>query len=337
MTGLRVLAAKFAAFAIVSVLLGILLVNTMRNGLPGDAHTFRAQFDDVSGLRVGDDVKVAGVRVGQVTDIKVHGDGAQVAFKLQDSQRILDTTMIVMRYQNLLGQRYLAMVQQGEEGAELEDGADIGTDHTDPGFDLTELLNGFRPLFEILQPGDVNKLSESLVKVLQGESGTVEQLLSQTTELTGFFASRDEVYGQVLTNLIPVLQNLAGQGDNLSTTIVELKNLMVALAKDRKSIGESIDAVGQLVGSTSDFLNEIDDPMVQALADFADVAKLNASTRDELRAALRSFGETVETLGRVTSYENAGNVYPCTLRLKVGKNEVNPFGNNGPWSKVCAG
>lgn len=335
MTGIRTLAVKFGLFALASALLLMLLVNTMRNGLPGDSREFDAQFTDVSGLRVGDDVKVAGVRVGQVTAIEVHDQGAQVSFKLQDSQRILDTTRVVMRYQNLLGQRYLSLVQQGEEGADLESGADIPVEMTDPGFDLTELLNGFRPLFEVLQPEDVNTLAESLVKVLQGESGTVEQLLAQTAELTNFFASRDDVYGEVLTNLIPVLQNLAGQGDNVSTTIVELKNLMVALAQDRKSIGRSIDAVGQLVGTTSEFLDTVDDPLVRALDEFVTTAKINASTRNELRTALKSFTGTVEALGRITSYENAGNLYPCALYLKIGGTEINPVGNNGPWSEVC--
>jgi phospholipid/cholesterol/gamma-HCH transport system substrate-binding protein len=172
--------------------------------------------------------------------------------------------------------------------------------------------------------------------VLQGESGTVEQLLAQTTDLTTFLASRDQVYGEVLTNLVPVLQNLAGQGDLVSTTIVELKELMVALAKDRRTIGESVDAVGQLVGDTSQFLDEVDDPLVRALSEFRGVARLNAETRDDLARAIRSFSGSVETLGRIASYENAVNVYPCTLRLELGNAEVNPFGEAGPWSEVCS-
>ena len=114
---------------------------------------------------------------------------------------------------------------------------------TGPGFDLTELLNGFRPLFEILQPGDVNQLATSMIKVLQGEGGTIEGLLGRRPELTNFVADRDEVIGEVMTNLTPVLENLAGQGGELRATVVELKNLMSGLARDRKSIGGSIDGI----------------------------------------------------------------------------------------------
>ncbi len=335
MTGIRIIAAKVAVFAIVSVLLGMLLLNTMLNGLDGDKHEFKAEFTDVSGLAVGDDVKVAGVRVGRVTDIEVTDDGARVGFEMVAEQPILDSTQVVMRYQNLLGQRYLALVQDGDRGEELEDGAEIPVSRTSPGFDLTELLNGFRPLFEVLQPADVNTLATSLVKVLQGEGGTIEQLLQQTTELTTFVADRDDVIGEVMTNLTPVLDNLAGQGDELSRTVVELRNLMTGLAKDRKSIGASIDGISQLVGTTSDLLQQVKEPMTKTSQRLAEVAAMMVASRRELVAVLPAFTEIFESLGRAMSYENAANVYACSLAITVGSLEVNPAGNNGPWSEVC--
>ena len=113
-----------------------------------------------------------------------------VDFELIDDQKIYDTTRIIMRYQNLLGQRYLQLRQDGVRGDELKDGTtipmfvDYGPTRdrwrTSSGFDLTELLNGFRPLFEILQPADVNQLATSMIKVLQGEGGTIEGLMAQT-------------------------------------------------------------------------------------------------------------------------------------------------------------
>src|SRR5690242_19087699 len=104
--GYRVIVIKFAVFATVAVLLGALLANTMLNRLNGDTASYKAQFGDVAGLRVGDDMRVAGVRVGRVQDIQINGTGAEVTFDLVKDQPILATTKIVMRYQNLLGQRY---------------------------------------------------------------------------------------------------------------------------------------------------------------------------------------------------------------------------------------
>ncbi|WP_309648971.1 MlaD family protein [Nocardioides sp.] len=335
MTGLRGIGIKFAAVAVTAGFLLLLLVNTMNNGVDGDTRGYDAMFEDVSGLRVGDDVKVAGVRVGRVESIEVEDDGARVGFDLQQTQALLDTTKVVMRYQNLLGQRYLALVQAGRRGAVLPADSLVPVDRTDPGFDLTELLNGFRPLFEVLQPADVNALATSMVKVLQGEGGTVEALLQQTTELTGFVADRDQLIGEVLTNLTPVLDNLAGRGTELSATVTELRALMTGLARDRRSIGASIDGVSRLVGSTSDLLRDVKDPAVRALRRFVVVAATMARTRGQLNEALRSFGQTFEALGRATSYENALNVYLCSLSFEVGGRTFNPAGSNGPWSEVC--
>lgn len=345
MTGIRAVAAKVAAFTIVSIVLLVILANTMLNGISEDTRSFRAEFSDVSGLAVGDDIKAAGVRVGRVTGIETTEDGAMVDFELVEDQKIYDTTRIIMRYQNLLGQRYLQLRQDGRRGNELEDGAEIPmfVDHgprrdrwrTSPGFDLTELLNGFRPLFEILQPGDVNRLATSMIKVLQGEGGTVEQLLGQTAELTSFLADRDEVIGRVMTNLTPVLENLAGQGGELRATVVELRKLMTGLARDRQAIGGSIDAIGSLVGATSDLLEDVRAPMTRTTDRLATVAAMYADSRVELEDALAGFGTIFESLGRIGSYENALNVYLCSFAIKVGKLAVNPAGGRGPWSEVC--
>ena len=344
MTGIRVVAAKVAAFAFAAVLLLILLVNTMANGVSGDKNEFEAEFSDVSGLRVGDDVKAAGVRVGQVTGIEATEDGAMVDFVLVDEQKIYDTTKIIMRYQNLLGQRYLQLRQEGARGKELEDGATIGLFvevngqqrwRTSPGFDLTELLNGFRPLFEILHPADVNQLATSMIKVLQGEGGTVEGLLRQTADLTGFFADRDEVIDDVMTNLTPVLENLAGQGGELRATVVELKKLMTGLARDRRAIGGSIDGISGLVGATSALLRDAKAPLTRTTDRLADVAAMFQESRGDLEDSLEAFGTIFESLGRAGSYENALNVYACSFAIALGDQLVYPAGKSGPWSENC--
>lgn len=336
MTGLRKIIAKFAAFGIVAIALFALLLNTMLNGVPGKTNSYSAEFQDVSGLRVGDDIRVAGVRVGRVQSIEVNGDGARVDFAVVKDQPVLSNTTVAMRYQNLVGQRYLALEQPAQRGEPLAAGTDIPMSRTDRGFDLTSLLNGFRPLFETLNPADVNTLATSLVQVLQGEGPTVEQLLRQTDQLTNYVADRDRIFGEVLDNLTPVLNDLAGQGDELSATVKELRDLMTGLAKDRKAIGESIDGMSRLIVSTSNLLQEARDPVAQASHDFRTTAALLANNRKGLVQSLDAFGTIFGTFGRAGSYENALNVYVCTLWFQAAGEKVNTAGGNGgPWSEVC--
>jgi phospholipid/cholesterol/gamma-HCH transport system substrate-binding protein len=335
-TGLRAIVVKFALFALVSALLAMVLLNTMLNGVHGSTQRFHAQFADVAGLRVGDDVRAAGVRVGRVQGIGIAHGGAEVAFELTADQPLLATTKIVMRYQNLLGQRYLALVQGPDRGARLANGATVPLARTSPGFDLTELLNGFRPLFEALRPDDVNALATSLVKVLQGEGGTVESLLAQTGRLTNFLADRDQVVGEVVDSLTPVLVDLAGRGTELRGTVKELRALMTGLARDRKSIGSSIDGMSELIGSTSQLLQDARVPTVRAVKRFRTVMDLFLANKREFVGAIGSFGSTLAALGRASSYENAVNIYLCTVIVNVHGAKLNLNGSDaGPYSEVC--
>jgi len=335
-TGLRAIVVKLAVFGVVSMLLAVVLLNTMLHGVGGATRSYHAQFTDVAGLRVGDDVRAAGVRVGRVQGIDIARGGAEVAFELTTAQPLLATTKVVMRYQNLLGQRYLALVQGPERGPLLPAGATVPLARTSPGFDLTELLNGFRPLFDALRPQDVNALATSVIKVLQGEGGTVESLLEQTGRLTSFLADRDQVVGEVVSNLTPVLMDLAGRGQELQSTVKELRALMTGLARDRRSIGSSLDGMSQLIGSTSQLLEQVRVPTVRAVHRFRTVMDLFMANRKDFVGAVGSFGSTLAALGRASSYENAVNIYLCTVIVNVGGAKLNLNGSDqGPYSEVC--
>ncbi len=337
--GFRSILIKFLIFAFISLVLAMLLFNTMINGVPHGTRDFKADFTNVSGLSTGDDVRVAGVRVGKVKGISiVDGDRAQVTFELQNTQPLLSNTSIVMRYQNLLGQRYLSLQQPVKRGTPLHSGATVPLERTNPGFDLTELLDGFRPLFATLRPSDVNQLAESLIQVLQGEGGTVEQLLQQTTELTNFVADRDQIFGQVLTRLTPVLNDVAGQGTELKSTVHELRLLMTGLAQQRESIGHSISNLSTLINSTSTLLAQVRRPITADTHLFRQVADVLSSNRGLLTQALGAFGDVFGGLGRASSYRNSANVYLCTFWLQLGAGtEINLSGrqSGGPWTKVC--
>lgn len=306
-------ALKFGVFAAVSILFIALLYNTMANNVDGDVVEYDAVFADVSGLRTGDDVRVAGVKVGRVQSIEVRGRDAVVGFVLAEDQPLLTTTDLVIRYQNLLGQRYVSMVQEGRRGERVRAGSTVPKSRTSPGFDLTALLNGFRPLFAVLKPGDVNKLAASVIKVLQGEGGTVELLLRQTADLTSFLADREQLFDDVVTNLTPVLDNLSGQGTQLRSTVQELSRLMDGLARNRKTFGRSLSKVSDLIGTTSGLLRDARRPLTDDVATLRVFAGMYAEQGALFGRSLQAFGNVVGLVGIGLSYESALNSYLCNL------------------------
>lgn len=335
MNGLKGVAARCTAFGVAGVVLLVLLYNTMVDPVDGEVSSYRATFAEVSGLRVGDDVRVAGVKAGGVEQIALDGDRAVVTFTLSRELELTGTSGLVLRYQNLIGQRYLAVVPGATAGARLTEGSMIPIARTSAGFDLTALLNGFRPLFAVLKPADVNALSESVVKVLQGEGGTVSQLLQQTADLTDYLADRDELFHQVAVNLAPVLEEIAGNEGRLRSTVHRLGQLTAGLAKQRQSTGQSIDQLSELVGRTSHLVAEIRSPLARDITALQKVVRMYAANNARYADSFAHFGSVLEALGRVTSYRSALNQLMCTIRLRSGDAEILVGAPEDRHSEVC--
>ncbi len=101
---------KLAVFAGVCLLLFVGLFQMMTNTPARGSREWTAQFTSVSGLRAGDDVRAAGVKVGRVESVEVVDNRrAEVRFTVGRGVRLFERTQVTLRYQNLLGQRYLAL------------------------------------------------------------------------------------------------------------------------------------------------------------------------------------------------------------------------------------
>ena len=249
---------KFLAFAAVTAVLTAFLAQTLGSlGFGGTA--YRAQFTDVAGVLPGDDVRIAGVKVGQIKEIRLVKAGAatvaELEFTVEDGIALTDGVKAKIRYRNLVGQRYLALME-GPGGALLRPGGVIPLARTTPALDLTALFNGFRPLFIGLTPEDVNKFAYEIIQVLQGERGTMAALLRRTASLTTALADRDEAIGRVVTNLSAVLKTLGDRDEQLSQTILALQQLVSGLSSDRTAIGEALTGIGDLALATSSLLKD---------------------------------------------------------------------------------
>ncbi|MGM7645432.1 MlaD family protein [Nocardia sp. JW2] len=240
------------AFLLVAALLTWMVRVTLQRDVPGDTHAYSAVFSDVSGLRVGDDVRVAGVQVGRVDSIDIDGPHAVVGFRLQREHTVYDNTIASVIYQNLIGQRYLGL-SRGEEGeaAPLAPGARIPLERTEPSFDLSGLLNGFQPLFSALDPHDVDNLTAALIRALQGDDGAVAALITETATLVQTFAGPDQVLGALIDNLSAVMSTLAGQTGGLRTTIAQTRKIFEALETRRDTLLDQTAQISTVVADAA--------------------------------------------------------------------------------------
>src|SRR6218665_2444943 len=154
-----------AIFMVVSTILTWLVYATLRRDVTGHTTPYSAIFTDVFGLRDGDDVRMAGVRVGRVQKIELQDGKAKVDFIVQSDQNLYENTVGGVIYENIVGQRYLGL-SPGNVGGDgkLPAGATIPVERTDPSFDVGIVVNGFEPLFTLVNPEDLNNLTLGAVK-----------------------------------------------------------------------------------------------------------------------------------------------------------------------------
>jgi phospholipid/cholesterol/gamma-HCH transport system substrate-binding protein len=314
-------AVKLGIFTVISLLVTGLLAAIMGNIGFGGGKEYQAIFSTASMLQKGDDVRIAGVNVGEVREVE-HHDRTQaiVTFRIKDEIELTTASRAEIRFLNLVGDRYLGLEQGASSDAEpLEPGDVIPIDRTSPALDLTVLFNGFQPLFQALNPTQVNELSLNLVQVLQGEGGTVAGLVAKTASLTNALADRDELIGDVITNLSQTLQTVDDRHEELSDLIIELKGWMGDLARDRETIGSSLDNISDLTVVVADLLQRARPLVKSDVAKLEQLARLlnEPKSRKTLATTLDRLPESMTDQTRTGTYGSWYSYYLCEFSGEI--------------------
>jgi phospholipid/cholesterol/gamma-HCH transport system substrate-binding protein len=313
---------KSITFIVVTVLATVALAATIRNDTGGSTRQFHAVFTDATSLNRGDDVRMSGVKVGTVTDVEVTEKRlARVTFTASRNAPLVDGTIAELRFRNLIGQRYISLEPPTGSGPALRPGYTFDTDHTKPALDLTMLFNGFQPLLQLLSPDDVNNLSGQIVAVFQGEDATVDGLLSSTASLTSTLAAKDEVIGKLITSLSSVLQVVNDRSSQLDTTIVTLQQLVSGLAADRKTIGSTLDGLGDLTTSVADLLDDGREPLKGSITALDQLAGNLSKAEPQLDSFFEQLPTKLDRIGRTGSYGSWINFYACSIEGKIPRPE----------------
>ncbi len=245
---------KLTVFMVVTSLLTFVLAATIGNFSLGGGTSYHAAFSDVTGLLPGQEVRISGVKVGKVGAITLRGKLADVVLDLDGNRRIARSSILRLRYRNLVGERYVAITEAAGPPGDLRPGSNVPLAQTRNALDLTVLFNGFRPLFQALDPASVNSVAFEIVQTLQGEGGTVDRLLARTASLTTTIADKDAVIGRVVDNLTTVLGTVDQRDDQLNELVTQLQRLAKGFAADRTSLGQSIAGISSLTDATAGLL-----------------------------------------------------------------------------------
>jgi phospholipid/cholesterol/gamma-HCH transport system substrate-binding protein len=289
------------------------------------AKDYKAVFSNVTGLESDDFVRIAGVEVGKVKKISIQDDTtALVEFTADESVVLTEGNRAVIRYDDLIGGRYLALVEGTGGTTRLSAGDTIPLARTSPALDLDALIGGFRPLFSALDPDQVNALSNQLIQAFQGQGATISSFLTQTAALTNTLADRDQLIGEVIVNLNTVLGSLGDQSDQFSKAIDGLAELVKGLDARKQDISNGVAYTNAAAGSITDLLAEARPPFAKTIQETDRAAGIVVADNAYFDNLLNTLPDAYQALSRQGIYGDFFSFYLCDLVLKLNGKGGNP-------------
>ena len=309
---------KFGVFGAVMLLLTAALFAIFGEYRGGSATKYSAVFKDVSDLQKGDSVRVAGIRVGTVTGVSLRSDKT-VAVDFEADRKVVLTagSRAAVRYLNLVGDRYLELVDGPGEARIMPGGSQIPPDRTMPALDLDVLLNGLKPVVQGLDPQDINQLTTSLIQIMQGQGGTIESLLSRTSSFTNALADNGQLVEHLIDNLNAAMATLSEDGEKFSGAIEKLRQLVGELSAEREPIGAAIDSLSNGTTSLAGLLGQAREPLAATVDQLNRLAPAVDEKKDLLDAVLQKSPENYRKLARMGSYGSFFNYYLCGATIRV--------------------
>jgi phospholipid/cholesterol/gamma-HCH transport system substrate-binding protein len=314
----RSMVIKVSVFTVAMLLVAAGLVVVFGDFRFGDENTYHATFIDASRLKAGQKVRISGVPVGSVDGIKLNPDNSvDVTFGIDSRYTLYSSTRAVIRYENLVGDRFLEITSGPGELRKLAPGGTINAQHTQPALDLDALLGGLRPVLKGLDADKVNTISGAVIELLQGQGGALSNVLADTSAFSTALGQRDQLIGDTITNLNTVLGTIDQKSAQFSTSVDQLQQLISGLAKNKDSIAEAIPPLASTTTDLTELLKNSRRPLQGILENTRPLATEIDDRKAEVDNDVEQLGEDYLRLSALGAYGSFFNIYFCSVTIKI--------------------
>jgi phospholipid/cholesterol/gamma-HCH transport system substrate-binding protein len=314
----RSMMVKVGIFTVTMLLVAAGLVVIFGEFRFGPSNTYHANFIDATRLKGGQKVRIAGVPVGSVKEVKLNPNNTvDVAFTVDKRYTLYSSTRALIRYDNLVGDRFLEITSGPGELRKLRPGATIDQQHTSPALDLDALLGGLRPVLKGLDADKINTVSSYVIELLQGQGGALSNLLANTNAFGSTLGARDQVIGDVINNLNAVLTTVDEKGAQFSTSVDELQKLITGLAQGRDAVAGAIQPLASTSSDLTDFLKRGRRPLQGNIENVRPIATEITDRMPEVNNDIEQLGEDYLRLSALGAYGAYFNIYFCSVSLKI--------------------
>ena len=314
----RSILIKVGIFTVTMLLVAVGLVVVFGEFRFGPENTYHANFTDATRLKSGQKVRIAGVPVGAVKELKLNpNNSVDVTFGVDKRYTLYTSTRALIRYDNLVGDRFLEIAAGPGELRKLRPGATIDKQHTQPALDLDALLGGLRPVLKGLDADKINTVSSYVIQLLQGQGGALSNLLADTNAFGSTLGAREQVIGDVITNLDAVLGTIDAKGAQFSASVDELQKLISGLAQGRDEIAGAIPPLASATTDLTQFLKQARRPLQGVIENTRPIATELQDRQGEVNNDIEQLGEDYLRLSALGAYGAYFNIYFCSVTIKI--------------------
>jgi len=314
----RSILVKVGIFTVTMLLVAAGLVVTFGEFRFGPENTYHANFTDATRLKSGQKVRIAGVPVGSVKGLALNpNNSVDVTFGVDKRYTLYSSTRAVIRYENLVGDRFLEITAGPGELRKLRAGGTIDQQHTEPALDLDALLGGLRPVLKGLDADKVNTITSYVIELLQGQGGALSNLLADTNAFGSTLGARDQVIGDVITNLDSVLATVDAKGAQFSASVDGLQQLITGLAQGRDAVAGAIPPLASATTDLTDFLKRGRRPLQGVIENTRPIASEIDDRKGEVDNDIEQLGEDYLRLSALGAYGAYFNIYFCSVTIKI--------------------
>lgn len=275
----------------------------------GAGPKYTAEFAESGGLSEGNEVRIAGVRVGHVTDIRIDGRTVEVDFRV--SERLGDQTSAAIKVKTMLGQKFLALEPAGT--GTLESGDTIPMERTTTPYDVTAAFSDLSRTVDDIDTGQLEESLEVLSDTFRDTPESLQEMLDGLTDLSRTISTRDTELAQLMSSAADVTEILAVRSDDLASLFTEGSLILGELERRREAVGNLLAGTARLGTELRGLVEDNEETLAPALADLDEVARILQRNQDNLNSAIRTLGPYYRTVVSAMGNGQWIDSYVCGL------------------------
>jgi phospholipid/cholesterol/gamma-HCH transport system substrate-binding protein len=273
-----------------AVVLGLILLAFNAEKLPviGGGTTYYADFSEAGGLKVNDEVRIAGVRVGKVDSVSLDGDHVKVAFRIQSDADFGPDTRATIKVKTLLGAMYLALEPAG--AGQLPKGGEIPVSRTTSPYDVVQAFSGLARTSEQIDTHQLARSLTTLADLTRNTPTNFRHALAGVSALSGNLAARNEQIGTLLQHLRGVTTTLNARDQDIVGLMQDSAVLFRALVKRRQAVHDLLTSTSELSTQLTKLVQQSQGDLKPALTHLSRVVDVLTKNSDNIDQSIRLLG-----------------------------------------------